>query len=417
MQEATNTFTLQQENELRVEVAFQETATIKLLKGTAEVFGAEIAVERAYQLTGCNIAVFTWHGAVVEVSGQYHAYAANETPMVRYSNIHAVLDARRKAAMAKGPKAAGPIVVIAGPTDTGKSTLAKILSNYAARLDRKPIYVDLDVGQGCITVPSMLAALPVDRPLDIEEGFQAGSPITFFFGGTSPGSNQDCYKQQVVNLATHVRGRMDESPVSCHSGVIVNTCGWVDGDGFQLLLHSVRSFKADVVLVLDHERLFNDLQQQLRSEQVEIVKLPKSGGVVTRTTAFRRRTRTDAIKQYFYGPASDLCPQNTFVKFADVSIFRISTGPRAPASALPIGFQDTHDPLGLEKMTPSNELVNKVLSVSYSTSEEDILGANIAGYVVVKEVDLKRQSMKVLSPCPGPLPGKFLLMGELTWME
>ena len=34
-----------------------------------------------------------------------------------------------------------------GPTDVGKSTVCRLLLNYAVRLGRKPIYVDLDVGQ------------------------------------------------------------------------------------------------------------------------------------------------------------------------------------------------------------------------------------------------------------------------------
>ena len=37
--------------------------------------------------------------------------------------------------------------MMVGPTDVGKSTVSKILLNYAVRLGRKPIYVDLDVGQ------------------------------------------------------------------------------------------------------------------------------------------------------------------------------------------------------------------------------------------------------------------------------
>ena len=32
----------------------------------------------------------------------------------------------------------------------GKSTVCRLLLNYAVRLGRKPIYVDLDVGQVCV---------------------------------------------------------------------------------------------------------------------------------------------------------------------------------------------------------------------------------------------------------------------------
>lgn len=34
-----------------------------------------------------------------------------------------------------------------GPTDVGKSTLCKILLNYAVKMGRQPCLVDLDVGQ------------------------------------------------------------------------------------------------------------------------------------------------------------------------------------------------------------------------------------------------------------------------------
>ena len=46
-----------------------------------------------------------------------------------------------------------------GPTDVGKSTVSKILLNYAVRLGRKPIFVDLDVGQGAVSMPGTLGWL------------------------------------------------------------------------------------------------------------------------------------------------------------------------------------------------------------------------------------------------------------------
>jgi len=40
--------------------------------------------------------------------------------------------------------------MVVGPTDVGKSTVCKLLVNYAARLGRAPVFVDLDVGQVCL---------------------------------------------------------------------------------------------------------------------------------------------------------------------------------------------------------------------------------------------------------------------------
>ena len=42
----------------------------------------------------------------------------------------------------------GPVVMIVGPTDSGKTSLCKLLVNYAVRMGRRPVFADLDVGQG-----------------------------------------------------------------------------------------------------------------------------------------------------------------------------------------------------------------------------------------------------------------------------
>lgn len=52
--------------------------------------------------------------------------------------------------------------MVVGETDSGKSTLANILAAYAVRLGRCPTFVDLDVGQGAITVPGGIAAAALD---------------------------------------------------------------------------------------------------------------------------------------------------------------------------------------------------------------------------------------------------------------
>lgn len=60
-----------------------------------------------------------------------------------------------------------------GPHDSGKSTTARILSAYATRLDRTPIFADLDVGLGALSVPGCIGAIPLDKTsFSIEVGTQ-----------------------------------------------------------------------------------------------------------------------------------------------------------------------------------------------------------------------------------------------------
>jgi polynucleotide 5'-kinase involved in rRNA processing len=55
-----------------------------------------------------------------------------------------------------------------GPTDSGKSTISKILIGYATRKGHSPTYVDLDIGQGSITIPGAIAAVTMDLPVPAE---------------------------------------------------------------------------------------------------------------------------------------------------------------------------------------------------------------------------------------------------------
>ena len=48
------------------------------------------------------------------------------------------------------------------------------------------------------------------------------------------------------------------------SGMVINTMGFIDGAGYDLLLHSIQALKADVVLVLGQDRLFSQLHSALR---------------------------------------------------------------------------------------------------------------------------------------------------------
>ena len=41
--------------------------------------------------------------------------------------------------------------------------------------------------------------------------------------------------------------------------MVVNTCGWVDGLGFELLIHSIKQLAVDIVLVMGHDKFHAQL--------------------------------------------------------------------------------------------------------------------------------------------------------------
>eukprot|EP01097_Dermamoeba_algensis_P005002 TRINITY_DN3188_c0_g1_i1.p1 TRINITY_DN3188_c0_g1~~TRINITY_DN3188_c0_g1_i1.p1 ORF type:complete len:423 (-),score=70.73 TRINITY_DN3188_c0_g1_i1:217-1485(-) len=409
-------FSLQKEHELRVEVAINQTASLTMSRGTAEIFGAEIAENRKYTFTGVNIAVFTWHGCNIEVVGECHAYVANETPMISYINTHVYIEEKRRQAQEKGNHA-GPRVMIVGPADTGKTSVCKILLNYAIRRGYQPTFVDLDVSQGDVSVPGTLAATSCTRPIDYEEGFSSSAPLVYFYGHLNPTENLKLYKLQISYLARDLNKRAEIHKEIGHSGLIINSCGWVDGAGSDLIRYCIESFSADVVLVIDHERLYNDLNQDLSKKNIRLFKLAKSGGVVPKSQIARRKKKMNSIREYFYGITGDLCPHSTVVDFNDVIILTVGGGPAAPVSALPVGAESTVDPTRVQVVTPNRDLVHSVLGLSHAKSIDTVLATNLVGLVHITEVNIERRKITLLAPSPGPLPTKYLIMGSVKWLE
>lgn len=70
--DGAKTFTVEAEHELRLEVEHKKTLTLTLLKGTAELFGAELPRDQPLPFVGTKLAIFTWHGATLEVRPSHH---------------------------------------------------------------------------------------------------------------------------------------------------------------------------------------------------------------------------------------------------------------------------------------------------------------------------------------------------------
>ena len=132
--------------------------------------------------------------------------------------------------------------------------------------------------QSEISIPGTIDALIVERTADVEEGFSLQAPLVYHFGHRSPSDNLELYNLLITQLAEDVNERCAKNRKTNVSGVVINTCGWVRGGGYQSLVHAAGAFEVDVVVVLDQERLHSELQRDM-PEFVRVVLQPKSGGV------------------------------------------------------------------------------------------------------------------------------------------
>lgn len=409
-----------QGQELRLEVPVSGMVYLTLRSGAAEVFGSPLDLGERLSISGQKIAVFSWKGATLGVQGAPSVvYVSDDTPMSQYLNVHETLEARRHQAKANNSSSSsGPRTIVVGPTDAGKSSLCKILLNYAVRAGWAPTFADLDVGQGAITVPGCIAATPVEAPVDIEEGILTDAPIVYYSGNVSPSENPSLYKHLVERLAAVLQNRSEKDMSSRTAGIIINSMGWVEDLGYELLLHSIQTFKVDSVLVVGQEKLYSQLSAALKESPkaghppVSIVKLPKSAGVVTRSREERAESRKHRVEHYFYGPSRQLSPLSQNAKIADLKVFRVGGGPKAPASALPIGATSVTDPLKVTQVANLRDIQFTMVAVSHAPSADLLLSSNVAGFIYVQDVDTTAGTVSYLAPCPGNLPGQFLLAGS-----
>lgn len=411
-------FKLDPDSELRFEVESKgEKVFLTVKSGCAEVFGTELVKSKLYEFTaGAKIAVFSWQGCVIELKGKTDvSYVAKETPMVIYCNCHAALEEMRTEAEKVNIK--GPIAMLVGPCDVGKSTVSRILLNYAVRMGRRPLLVDLDVGQGQISVPGSIGALLIERPASLDEGFSQEAPLVYNFGHKAPSANGTLFNMLFTQLANSVKEKIETNKKTKFSGVIINTCGWVKGEGYKQLTQMAKAFEVDVILVLDQERLYNELVRDMPTF-VKVVFLPKSGGVVERSQSARAETRDQRIREYFYGtPKNSLYPHSFDVKWSEVKIFKIGA-PALPDSCLPLGMKAEDHLTKVVALTPNPGMLHHLLAVSYATKEdEEIITSHVAGFVCVTNIDVDRQLLTFLAPQPKPLPNNLLVLSELQFMD
>jgi polynucleotide 5'-kinase involved in rRNA processing len=118
------------------------------------------------------------------------------------------------------------IIAVVGPRNTGKSTFCRCLVNHLISLSNQVAYMETDVGQGQFVPLGCVGVGMVGEPA-LGPGFCL--PIfdqCHFFGSTSPKTDPDYYLALLQRCLT-------DAPKD--STLVINTHGWIQGMGFDLL--------------------------------------------------------------------------------------------------------------------------------------------------------------------------------------
>ncbi|KAL7749865.1 Cleavage polyadenylation factor subunit clp1 [Sorochytrium milnesiophthora] len=426
----TRKVVLRQAQELRIEVDFKETLRIKVTRGEAEIFGAELAEQVDYEFSGTKFAVFSYRGCEIDVSGVAAVeYVADETPMASHLNVHGALEQAREAAEAA--RGEGPRVLIVGPRDSGKTSLAKTLCSYAFKHGRHPVLVDLNVEDPCVSLPGTLAAMPITHIINPAFTYAlanaaatassppGGMPLVYFYGYQHYEDNFGLLKIQMQALSEQIDKKLAQDENSRTAGIVIDTGGKLEGKGYEALLYICTCFKVTHILVVGDERLYADFRKRFQS-QAAVARLTRSGGAVPRSEDFRTQLNNKKIREYFYGVPGqlDLSPHNAFINPLGISAVRFAEESSAPSSALPLGVSMAQAAVQLIDVKQGIILIHSILALSSADEKnDDVMKRNVLGFVYISDYNEAKERLNMLLPFPGRLPKKIFIMGSIKWFE
>lgn len=94
-----------------------------------------------------------------------------------------------------------------------------------------------------MTAPGTMSAVPIQLPVTVEDGYPLDIPLVYFFGHITPTDNSTYYKFLVERMATILNKRSKMHSKLRHSGMIINTMGWIKNFGYTLILHAIKYLK------------------------------------------------------------------------------------------------------------------------------------------------------------------------------
>jgi polyribonucleotide 5'-hydroxyl-kinase len=370
---------------------FYSDASVVLLDGDATVFGTPLRRYVTYAFPPGGIAIAAVGGNTrVEVSwrdGQSlvvpHDTLGNE--------LHQTLQAQRVEALAgTSSQGRGPTVLVVGNVDQGKSTLCRTLANRCVADGDGALgvaIVDVDVGQPAVACPGSVSAVFLREPTPVDEGLVASTPLSFFFGDKT--LTQDTLGRY-LDLCAALRQCVQQAAVTNRDfecgGTIINTMGWTDGIGFEVIAALIDIFRVTDVIVTGGDA---DLEKRVRGSVRNVpVRRYVNTNILTRNGKVRAQARSSAISRYFSGTAKTrLAASRLVVPLAGLTLLDATT---------------------LKEVSASSLQPRTLCAVSTGLTAAEAGTANVAGFVLI--LDVGKTTLSLLAPSSGALPSSVLLV-------
>ena len=211
--------------------------------------------------------------------------------------------------------------MVTGPKSSGKSTFGRILANrlltYSSgsaknKREHDVAILDLDPGQPEYGVPGQISLVRVSEPV-LQPSFchplpGAGYEVirSHSLASISPASDPDLYLECARDLATHYRNVLGTCPL------IVNTPGWIQGTGLDLLTSLITDLRPTEVVYMSLTGPAEAVESlEEASKTTTFSTLPSQTQFTSRTAAHLRAMQTMSYFHADSGGSDGLTTWNT----------------------------------------------------------------------------------------------------------
>lgn len=181
--------------------------------------------------------------------------------------------------------------IVLGRIDSGKSSLCKFLVHHWTSSGIRVGYVDSDLGQSTIGLPTTVAIKVFSAPPKVVD--YSNFTDLHFVGNTSP----EGFLLQTLHA---VKLMIDKSHQYGAEVDLVDTTGFVDGPIARVLkLYKIEMLKPQWIIALQAKEEIEHLLKGYEKMGWQVIRLACSKMVVTRSQSERQGYRTQKYKVYF----------------------------------------------------------------------------------------------------------------------
>jgi len=265
-------------------VLIKGPATIRLQDGEAEVLGIPLSYEEPIFVRRNKILPIepiTTPTYITATFGQSGCILQKQT------KAGTKIWAKAKDLLAPTPPKVRRLMIV-GASDSGKSTLTTYLLNLAVAKGIKVGVVDADIGQSDLAPPGCVGGAVIERQvIDLRD---VKGSVLEFVGSTSPMGIERVVIMAVRRAVERISGQQPDL-------LLINTDGYVDGEGAEYKVKIGESISPDLILYISTEprsRLRERLIERFGVEKV----LTLEGAGIEKSSSERAERRMSQFYRY-----------------------------------------------------------------------------------------------------------------------